>query len=141
MTIEEKALIYETLQTLRGLTMTREEEIKQAAEAYASQTCNLCLDEYCLKMGLTCPNIHESVIAFTDGSEWADEHPNLESLWHNISKEPRLNQWFIAQIGDNAFDTFVMTIDRNQDWRTWSKGLNIKRWAYIGDLLPKGGER
>ena len=95
MTIEEKALIYETLQTLRGLTMTREEEIKQAAEAYASQTCNLCLDEYCLKMGLTCPNIHESVIAFTDGSEWADEHPNLESLWHNISKEPRLNQWYL----------------------------------------------
>ena len=65
--------------------MTRDEEIKQAAEAYASQMCNLCLDEYCLKMGLTCPNIHESVIAFTDGSEWADEHPNR---W--ISVEDRL---------------------------------------------------
>lgn len=121
--------------------MTRGEEIKQAAEAYASQMCNLCLDEYCLKMGLTCPNIHESVIAFTDGAEWADEHPNLESLWHDASEEPRLNQWFIAQIGDGVFDTFVMTMDRNQDWRNWSKGLNIKRWAYIGDLLPKGGER
>ena len=75
------------------------------------------------------------------GLKVADAKPNLESIWHNISEEPRLNQWFIAQIGDNAFDTFVMTMDRNQDWRTWSKGLNIKRWAYIGDLLPKGGER
>ena len=32
-------------------------------------------------------------------------------------------------------------MDRNQDWRTWSNDLNIKMWAYIGDLLPKGGEK
>lgn len=87
------------------------------------------------------PDDFNCYYAFMEGATWAEKHPNLESLWHNISEEPRLNQWFIAQIGDNAFDTFVMTMDRNQDWRTWSKGLNIKRWAYINDLLPKGGER
>lgn len=70
-----------------------------------------------------------------------DKELLLKDLWHDVSEEPRLNQWFIAQIGNNAFDTFVMTMDRNQDWRNWSKGLNIKRWAYICDLLPKGGER
>ena len=78
--------------------------------------------------------------AFMLGAAWAEKYPDIKRLWHNASEEPRLNQWFIAQIGDNAFDTFVMAMDRNQDWRTWSKGLNIKRWAYIGDLLPKGGK-
>ena len=80
-------------------------------------------------------------IGCVDGLKVADAEPNLANLWHDESEEPRLNQWFIAQIGDGTFDTFVITMDRNQDWRTWSKGLNIKMWAYISDLLPKGSER
>lgn len=28
-------------------------------------------------------------IAFLDGVKWADEHPNLESLWHDASEEPK----------------------------------------------------
>ena len=80
----------------------------------------------------------------------ADTEPNLESLWHEVSEEPELNQWFLAQIGDDAFDTFIMAMDKNEDWRKWSKGINLKRWAYIRDLLPrqfenseqlKGGEK
>lgn len=75
------------------------------------------------------------------GLKAADAEPNLESLWHSASEEPRLNQWFLAQIGDNAFDTFVMEMDKNEDWKEWSNGVNIKRWAYLKDLLPKGGEK
>lgn len=81
-------------------------------------------------------NIQE---AFEKGAEWADEHPI--NMWHDTNEEPRLNQWFLAQIGDNAFDTFVMEMDKNEDWKEWSNGVNIKRWAYIKDLLPKGGEK
>lgn len=77
--------------------------------------------------------------AFEKGAEWADEHPI--NMWHDTNEEPRLNQWFLAQIGDNAFDTFVMEMDKNEDWKEWSNGVNIKRWAYIKDLLPKGGEK
>lgn len=69
------------------------------------------------------------------------EYTDLSSLWHDTNEEPRLNQWFLAQIGDNAFDTFVMEMDKNEDWKEWSNGINIKSWAYISDLLPKGGER
>ena len=29
-------------------------------------------------------------IAFLDGVKWADEHPNLESLWHDASEEPQV---------------------------------------------------
>lgn len=77
--------------------------------------------------------------AFEKGAEWADEHPI--NMWHDANEEPRLNQWFLAQIGDNAFDTFVMEMNKNEDWKEWSNGVNIKRWAYIKDLLPKGGEK
>ena len=63
-----------------------------------------------------------------------------DSVWHDVTEEPRLNQWFLAQIGDDAFDTFIMAMDKNQDWKHWSNGINIKKWAYISDLLPKGGD-
>ena len=69
------------------------------------------------------------------------EFTNLSAIWHSASEEPELDQWFLAQIGDNAFDTFVMAMDNNKEWRNWCKGINIKRWAYISDLLPKGGEK
>ena len=75
---------------------------------------------------------------FEEGAKWADEHPI--NVWHGTNEEPRLNQWFLAQIGDNAY-TFVMEMDKNEDWKEWSNGINIKRWAYIRDLLPKGGKK
>ena len=76
-------------------------------------------------------------IAFLDGVKWADEHPNLESLWHDVIEPPKLGEWFLAQIGNIAFDTFIMAMNKNEDWKEWSNGINIKRWAYISDLLPK----
>ena len=76
---------------------------------------------------------------FEAGVSWADSHPT--NMWHDTNEEPRLNQWFLAQIGDNAFDTCVMEMDKNEDWKEWSNGINIKRWAYIRDLLPKGGKK
>ena len=80
-------------------------------------------------------------IGCIDGLYAADAEHNLESLWHDVSEEPELNQWFIAQIGDDAFDTFVMAMEKNQDWKNWSNGINIKMWAYISDLLQKGGKK
>ena len=121
--------------------MTREEEIKQAAEAYASQMCNLCLDKYCLKMGLTCPNIHESVIAFTDGSEWADEHLNLKNLWHDSSEEPRYEEFLLAE-ESNEFNVYKLSgQEDNNSWELLVSAMGIIRWAYVKDLLPKGGEK
>lgn len=76
-------------------------------------------------------------IGCIDGLDAADAEPNLENLWHNVSEEPELNRWLLAQIGDDAFDAFVMAMEKNQDWKEWSNGINIKTWAYIDDLLPK----
>ena len=100
--------------------MTRNEEILKAARKYVS--------------GVTLSSPSD-VIHFEAGAKWSDKHP--KNVWHDPSEEPKLDQWFLAQIGDNAFDTFIMAMDKNKKWRNWCKGINIKRWAYISDLLPK----
>ena len=80
-------------------------------------------------------------IGLKHGLEIADEEPNPERLWHDATTKPELKKRFLAQIGDDAFETFVMAIDKNQDWKEWANCINIKRWAYIDDILPKGGKK
>lgn len=65
------------------------------------------------------------------------EYTDLSQMWHNISEKPNPKVWFIAQICENTFDTFVIKMDEYESWARWSKGINITRWAYIEDLLPK----
>ena len=112
--------------------MTRE-EVKYASKDYVNYLLdkqeyhNEKYTEYDIKQ------------AFEKGAEWADNHPI--NVWHDATTQPELNKWFLAQIGDDAFDTFVMAMEKNQDWKNWSNGINIKMWAYIEDLLPKGGKK
>ena len=101
--------------------MTREEQIITACKGFLAAYPNI--DQAGLSIG------------FLDGAAWSDKYP--VNVWHDASEEPKLDQWFLAQIGDDAFDTFIMAMDKNKKWRNWCKGINIKRWAYIRDLLPK----
>ena len=61
---------------------------------------------------------------------------DLGEVWHSIDVEPQKGSWFVGQIGDNAYDTFVAEIEGKR-MKNWLIGCNIKRWAYIKDLLPK----
>ena len=123
--------------------MARKEEIKQAAKVNASQMCNLCLDKYCQEMGLTCPNFNESVIAFTNGAEWADEHINLKRLWHNASEVPQGPYIVLCDGLDNRqWVVEWLHIDMSYaNWQDYVESIGVSRWAYISDLLPKGGEK
>lgn len=109
--------------------MTREEKIKFASKDYVNYLLdkqeyhNEKYTEYDIKQ------------AFEKGAEWADNHSI--NVWHDTSEEPKLNQWFLAQIGDGAFDTFIMAMDKNKTWRDWCDGINLKRWVHISELLPK----
>lgn len=116
--------------------MTREQQIIQAGIEYTVKTRPTGIGGDAFSELVDKMNRNH---AFEEGAKWADNHP--VNVWHDISEEPKLNQWFFAQIGDDAFDTFVMAIEKNQDWKNWSNGINIKMWAYIDDLLPKGGEK
>lgn len=62
----------------------------------------------------------------------------LKDLWHPVSEKPKRDTIYLAQIGDCSFDTFY----DSDNWEFFSKSVNITRWLYIDDLLPKeGGEQ
>lgn len=108
--------------------MIDEKKIKQAAIE--------CADEYySLDFGKDREETNREI--FVRGVHWAINE-FLKDLWHEASEEPRKNNIYLAQIGDCAFDTFY----DSKNWDTYSKGVNITRWLYIDDLLPKkGGEK
>ena len=113
--------------------MTREEEILKAARNYVS--------------GVTLSSLSD-VIHFENGAKWADEHPNLESLWHNASEEPLLEETEIIFINERDFAHISKRKDGRfsysfvyYSWDEYVNSLKIKKWAYVKDLLPKGGEQ
>ena len=71
--------------------------------------------------------------------ERKDNIVDLSKVWHDITEEPKLDSWFLGQIGKRSYDTFISAIE-GKKMIEWFDGCNIKRWAYINDLLPKGGE-
>ena len=97
--------------------MTREEEITIASCAYGSKG---------------------SSIDFEAGAKWADRNPkdgliSLSWVWHDSSEIPQHDALILFQsiYGDILLIRFQ---DRKSSMAT------IQRWAYVDDLLPKGGE-
>ena len=103
--------------------MIDNKKIKEAARNY-------CNNRYPASQDV--PFIAEG---FRKGARWAI-HEFLKNLWHPASEEPRRNTICLAQIGKYAFDTFF----DSENWVSYSKGVNITRWLYVDDLIPKLNE-
>ena len=69
-----------------------------------------------------------------------DNVVDLSEVWHNITEEPKIDSWFLGQIGKRSYDTYISSIEGKR-MREWFDGCNIKRLAYIKDLLPKGDSK
>ena len=67
-----------------------------------------------------------------------DNIVDLREVWHNIDEEPNGN-WIIGQNKYDEYDIFVGELETTLP-KEWFYTNNIGRWAYIKDLLPKGGE-
>ena len=108
--------------------MTRKEEILNAAREYNS--------------GITLSS-PSNVLHFEAGAKWADEHP--KNMWHEPSEEPQnkpfriicQDDWGNVEVVEDDVVKFVY----QGDWEAYVKDDCIIRWAYISDLLPKGGEK
>ena len=105
--------------------MTRDEEILKAARNYVSGVI------------LSSPS---NVIHFANGAKWADEHPNIKSLWHNPSEEPQGDNYKILCVDD--FDLYWVerranVLGLHNNWKEYTVIEGVKIWAYISDLLPK----
>lgn len=109
--------------------MTREEEILNAAR------------EYVRGITLSSP---PNVLHFEAGAKWADEHPNLSSLWQDASEEPQGDDWeVLCDTGECYLTTspLVMAWKCGYDWEEYVKVNHVQRWLYLSDLFPKGGKK
>ena len=112
-----------------GMIMTREEMEKlSAVEPYCFETDS---EERWYEVGCI------------DGLKAADAEPNLESLWHDPSEEPQDNYIVLCDGLDN-----LQWVENCQhidiyyaNWQNYAEAFKVNRWAYVKDLLPKGGER
>lgn len=66
------------------------------------------------------------------------EYTDLSQVWHDASEEPKLiNYWILVLDYKNKV---IVTISGYGKWRGFVKKNGIVRWAYVADILPKGGE-
>lgn len=72
-----------------------------------------------------------------------DNIVDLGEVWHDISVEPRYDNKRLVFENRDGFITYCSNKSKAlKIWNTWknlSLGASI-RWAYVDDLLPKGGE-
>lgn len=79
--------------------------------------------------------------AFISGAKWADEHPR--NVWHQATEEPAGDDWVILCEDESGNCGVVSRRDAftiGYNWEEFAEDKALKRWAYISDLLPKGGE-
>ena len=60
-------------------------------------------------------------------------------MWHDVSVMPKEDGWVLVQFDNDVYVTISLPkfVDVFHDF---VKMRNFIRWAYIRDLLPKGGE-
>lgn len=78
------------------------------------------------------------------------EYTDLSQVWHNASEIPQENHKNIIYQTNyysmyNVHIDFIPTCLRSckltqKGWKEFVGENNVKRWAYVNDLLPKGGE-
>lgn len=122
--------------------MTREEEIKQAAENYAASVCKDCAERfYCKERIRKCAEYREQVNVFADAVEWADEHP--KNVWHDASEMPNNHSYIMLMIDRYTIKTDYVPACLKHcqlnggNWDEFAKDANIRQWAYVLDLLPE----
>lgn len=82
--------------------------------------------------------------SFMEGAKWMQEE-FLKDLWHPASEEPREFAEILAEAPITESIKAYISFKRNsalfKNWNAYSSSVNITRWLYIRDLLPKkGGE-
>ena len=70
--------------------------------------------------------------------ERKDNIVDLREVWHNVDEEAK-EGWIIGQNEYDEYDIFVGELETILP-KKWFYINNIGRWAYVKDLLPKGGK-
>ena len=64
---------------------------------------------------------------------------DLSKVWHDANEEPRCDEYLLGE--DNDGFSIYMWCRQEDSWNSFVGITTLCRWAYISDLLPKGGEK
>lgn len=76
-------------------------------------------------------------LGFKAGAAWADRNP--ANKWHDASEEPKCDEYLLGE--DNDGFSIYMWRSQEDSWNLFVGITTLCRWAYISDLLPKGGAK
>lgn len=66
---------------------------------------------------------------------------DLSKIWHDASEMPKEGEWILVQYDEDCYDTLVLCDLLTDIFYARCKKYGDIRWAYISDLLLKGGEK
>lgn len=72
----------------------------------------------------------------------ADEHP--QDVWHETSEKPQDNSHILIRynyLGTMEFKSYHINYRCDLTWPELVNSQEIKYWAYIDDIFPKGGKQ
>ena len=67
------------------------------------------------------------------------EYTDLSQVWHDANEEPEKGKSIIS-IGATGVSSYKWVDEWRCDWVDFAEWSELFRWAYVDDLLPKGGE-
>ena len=108
--------------------MAREEEIERASIMY-----HVYHYDYSYEEG---EHLELYIKGFTEGANWADEHP--KNIWHDANEEPKEYPILVQDEFGNVWVQYSLK-DYADGWKEFKGCECLTRWAYLSDLLPKGG--
>lgn len=69
---------------------------------------------------------------------------DLSKIWHDASEEPKKGTHILMEddfLHSKEYKSHKIGDSLVNNWDTLKKFYRISRWAYIKELLPKGGEK
>ena len=83
--------------------------------------------------------------------EDSTEYTDLSQVWHDTSNIPSfdkrivglMDNWAIMVFGSLRIRSLSRMRDENKisNWAMYTRRHEIVKWAYVDDLLPKGGKQ
>lgn len=73
--------------------------------------------------------------------DMTEEYVNLRQIWHDASEKPHAKKWLLVQLDKDDYKILCLKDLYIDLWCDWCKIFNFIHWAYIDDLLPKGGNK
>ena len=72
--------------------------------------------------------------------ERKDNIVDQDEVFHNVVKKPDMGKVILIDTDTFGYDVVTAKWHSDERWASFVSLYVIKRWAYLDDLLPKGGE-